>query len=57
LAKPAITIDPKGTLITGGAAILSGGLTLLADKAIGQFSGENPCEDFLAEASESPPPQ
>ena len=57
MAKPAITIDPKGTLITGGAAILSGGLTLLADKAIGQFSGENPCEDFLAEASESPPPQ
>ncbi len=30
LAKPQLTLDPKGTLVTGGAAFATGGLSILA---------------------------
>jgi uncharacterized protein involved in outer membrane biogenesis len=53
LARPSIGIDAKSTLITGGAAFLSGGLSLLARKAIGQFEGDNPCAGFLEEAGKT----
>ncbi|NIP19435.1 MAG: AsmA family protein [Xanthomonadales bacterium] len=51
LAKPSVTIDPKGTLLSGGAAYLSGGLSILAKKALDQLGGtRDPCADFLSQA-------
>ena len=51
LAKPSVTIDPKGTLLSGGAAYLSGGLSILAKKALDQLGGtKDPCADFLSQA-------
>jgi uncharacterized protein involved in outer membrane biogenesis len=55
LASPKVAIDPKGTLLSGGAAYLSGGLSILAKKALDQLGGtKNPCTDFLAKVPENP---
>jgi uncharacterized protein involved in outer membrane biogenesis len=51
LAHPSVTIDPKGTLLSGGAAYLSGGLSILAKKALDQLGGtRDPCADLLSQA-------
>ncbi|MFT5139864.1 MAG: hypothetical protein ACI9CB_001519 [Rhodothermales bacterium] len=48
LANPSIALDAKGTLISGGAAFLSGGLSILAKKALDQIGGtSNPCEGMV----------
>ncbi|MBT8061093.1 MAG: AsmA family protein, partial [Gammaproteobacteria bacterium] len=50
LSKPSLKIDPKGTLLSGGAAYLSGGLSILAKKALDQLGGtSNPCDGYLEE--------
>ena len=50
LSKPSLKIDPKGTLLSGGAAYLSGGLSILAKKALDQLGGtSNPCDGYLGE--------
>jgi hypothetical protein len=51
LADPSVTIDPKGTLLSGGAAYLSGGLSILAKKALDQLGGtRDPCAELLDKA-------
>jgi hypothetical protein len=48
LDKPSISLDAKGTLISGGAAFLSGGLSILAKKALDQVGGtQNPCQNII----------
>jgi hypothetical protein len=48
MANPSITLDTKGTLISGGAAYLSGGLSILAKKALDQLGGtSDPCEGMV----------
>lgn len=50
LSRPSLKIDTKGTLLSGGAAYLSGGLSILAKKALDQFGGtSNPCDGYLGE--------
>jgi hypothetical protein len=58
LAQPTLAIDPKGTLLSGGAAFLSGGLSILAKKALEQLGTKrDPCIAFLerGEKAETPP--
>jgi uncharacterized protein involved in outer membrane biogenesis len=51
LADPSVAIDPKGTLLSGGAAYLSGGLSILAKKALDQLGGtRDPCAELLDKA-------
>jgi hypothetical protein len=52
LASPSITLDPKGTLISGGAAFLSGGLSILAKKALDKLEGDEQCAKFLEAAEQ-----
>ena len=53
LAEPSIALDPAGTLLSGGAAFLSGGLSILAKKALDQIGGnEDPCAKYLAAGEE-----
>jgi uncharacterized protein involved in outer membrane biogenesis len=48
LSKPSIALDAKGTLLSGGAAYLSGGLSILAKKALDQLGGtRDPCAEYL----------
>lgn len=54
LADPSLALDPKGTLLSGGAAYLSGGLSLLAKKALDTINSNNPCQDHLREAVKNP---
>jgi uncharacterized protein involved in outer membrane biogenesis len=50
LAKPSVALDTKGTLLSGGAAYLSGGLSILAKKALDSItSSKDPCAKFLEE--------
>ena len=51
LAKPSVALDTKGTLLSGGAAYLSGGLSILAKKALDQLGGtKDPCAEYLEKA-------
>jgi hypothetical protein len=50
LADPSIGIDAKGTLLKGGAAVLSGGISMLAEKALRQLDTEDPCKRILDDA-------
>jgi uncharacterized protein involved in outer membrane biogenesis len=54
LADPSVALDPKGTLLSGGAAYLSGGLSLLAKKALDTINNDNPCQEHLKEAVKNP---
>jgi uncharacterized protein involved in outer membrane biogenesis len=48
LAKPSVGLDPGKTLIQGGAALTTGGLTLLAKGLWDRVSNANPlCEEML----------
>jgi uncharacterized protein involved in outer membrane biogenesis len=50
LSSPSVALDAKGTLLSGGAAYLSGGLSILAKKALDQLGGtEDPCAEYLEE--------
>ncbi|MBK9665442.1 MAG: AsmA family protein [Gammaproteobacteria bacterium] len=51
LAKPELTLDQKGTLISGGTAVATGGLSILASSVWDRFSTlEDPCASVIAEA-------
>jgi uncharacterized protein involved in outer membrane biogenesis len=51
LAEPAVTLNRRGALVSGGAALLTGGLSLLAQAALGgAFRSSDPCESVLAES-------
>jgi len=51
LAKPQVTLDPKGTLVSGGAAVLTAGLSILVSTAWNRaFREKDPCAAVLAEA-------
>ena len=51
LAKPALVIDPEGVLITGGVAVATVGLSLLAKNLKNRFFSEkDPCSKALADA-------
>ncbi|GEM_PF-1480888 len=44
MAKPRLAVDQKGVLITGGAAVATGGLTILAQGVWNRLSrGNDPC--------------
>jgi hypothetical protein len=48
LAQPRLVVDPKGTLVEGGAAALTGGLTMIAKGLKGRFfANRKPCEAAL----------
>ena len=53
LAKPAITLNPTRALISGTAAVTTGGLSILAKAAFDRIKGtQNPCEAVLKAAAE-----
>ena len=50
LAEPAIELDPKGAAVSGGAAVATAGLTLLAKSLSDRFlSSKDPCGDARKE--------
>jgi hypothetical protein len=51
LAKPQLTLDPKGTLVTGGAAFATGGLSILATTLWDRLARQkDPCAAAVAES-------
>jgi uncharacterized protein involved in outer membrane biogenesis len=51
LAKPYLTVDPKGTLVYGGAAFATGGLSILATTVWDRLTRQkDPCAAAVAEA-------
>jgi uncharacterized protein involved in outer membrane biogenesis len=51
LSKPYLTVDPKGTLVNGGAAFATGGLSILATTLWDRFTRQSdPCAAAVAEA-------
>ncbi len=51
LSKPLINIDPVGTTIAGGAAVATGGMSILFAAAWNRlFKSSDPCGDSLKEA-------
>ena len=51
LAKPRLTLDPTGSLVTGGAAVATGGLSILATTLWDRlFRQQDPCATAIAEA-------
>ena len=55
LERPTLSMDRRGTAITGGAAVVTGGLSLLAQAAWNRtFRKKDPCGTALAEARGEP---
>ncbi len=53
LAAPRVAVDEKGVLITGGAAVATGGLSILAKAAWDRLSKTaDPCSDVSVQALE-----
>jgi hypothetical protein len=51
LTAPRLSLDQKGVLVAGGAAVATGGLSVLAKAAWDRLSrDENPCEEAGAAA-------
>jgi hypothetical protein len=51
LANPKLTLDPQGTLVSGGAAVATLGLSILAKTAWDRvFRSKDPCGTAIAEA-------
>ncbi len=51
LSKPHLTVDPKGTLVYGGAAFATGGLSILATTLWDRVTRQkNPCAAAVAES-------
>ena len=51
LGNPLLTVDPEGTIIQGGAAIATGGLSILAKGFKDRFfSNRDPCGTALLDA-------
>ncbi len=54
LAEPRVTIDTKGTLVSGSAAVLTGGISILASTAWNRaFREKDPCAAVLKAADEA----
>ena len=52
LSRPHLTVDPKGTLVYGGAAFATGGLSILATTLWDRVTRQkDPCAAALAEAN------
>lgn len=52
LASPRLAVDEQGALIRGGAAVATGGLTILAKMARDRLTrSRKPCDDTFSEAS------
>lgn len=53
MGNPKLMLDPKGTLVSGGAAVLTMGLSILATTAWDRmFRSKDPCGEALAQADE-----
>ena len=54
MAHPFLTVDPQGVVVTGGAAIATGGLSLIAETVWSRWRSavENPCETIVQLAAE-----
>jgi hypothetical protein len=52
LAHPYLTLDPEGTVISGGAAVATGGMSVVAGSLWRrwQASRENPCDSIVSRA-------
>jgi hypothetical protein len=51
LASPSLALNPQGVLLEGGAAVATGGLSILAKRFQQRFlSSKDPCGDALADA-------
>ena len=51
LTKPGVTVDPKGALFSGGAAVATGGISILARGVWDRvFQADDPCAAAAAEA-------
>ena len=54
LAKPELTVDPTGTIVKGGLAFMTGGLSLLGEGLIDRATtGASACDKALASASKT----
>ena len=53
LANPSLGFNPTGTLVEGGAAVATGGLSILAKSLADRFlASKDPCGEAIAEADE-----
>ena len=53
LNKPTVELDPKGTVVGGGIAVATAGLSILAKSMTDRFlSSKDPCGDALEEIAE-----
>jgi uncharacterized protein involved in outer membrane biogenesis len=53
LASPALILDPQKALVEGGAAVATGGLSVIAKNIYGRFfSGKDPCRKLLDDRDE-----
>jgi len=53
LASPSLGFNPSGTLIEGGAAVATGGLSILAKSFADRFlSSRDPCGKAISDADE-----
>ena len=54
LGKPALAVDEQGVLISGGAAVATGGLSILAKAAWDRVGRRgNPCDETRKDAREA----
>lgn len=50
LANPALTLDPESTLIEGGAAVATGGISILVKGFYDRYlTAQHPCDDAVAD--------
>ncbi len=55
-ASPSIALDKKGAILSGGAAVATGGISLLVQSMAGRATAEgDQCEPTLAEVGSHPP--
>jgi hypothetical protein len=53
LAKPSLGVNPEGVIVEGGAAVATGGLSILAKSFRDRFfAGKDPCVKAVIEADE-----
>ena len=51
LASPGLGLNPEGTVVEGGVAVATGGMSIIAKGLFGRWFGtKNPCEKFEKEA-------
>jgi hypothetical protein len=54
LAKPKITVDPTNTLVGGSLAVMTGGLSVLAQNVVDRVNASgNVCAERLMKANEA----